>query len=66
MCSRIGFMKLTEDAELSPTNATFVGLLPVALLARSTMRGSSAVDWASAVGAVWNTYLKPRLVIRSE
>ena len=59
-------MKLTEEAELSPTNATFVGFVPVALLARSMMRGSSAVDWASAVGDVWKTYLKPRLVMRSE
>ena len=56
-CSRIGFMKLTEEAELSPTNATFVGFTPVALLDRSTIRGSSAVDWASAVGEVWKTYL---------
>ena len=57
VCSRIGFMKLTEEAELSPTNATFVGLLPVALVASSTIRGSSAVDCASAVGEVWKTYL---------
>src|SRR5258707_7043311 len=62
----MGFMKLTEEAELSPTNAPFVGFVPVALVARSTIRGSSAVDCASAVGAVWKTYLKPRLVIRSE
>ena len=59
-------MKLTEEAELSPTNATFVGLPAPALLARSTIRGSSAVAWASAVGDVWKMYLKPRPVIRSE
>ena len=59
-------MKLTDEAELSPTNATFVGRAPVALLARSTTRGSSAVACASAVGDDWKTYLKPRPVIRSE
>src|SRR5215813_12841963 len=65
-CSRNGFMKLTEAAELSPTKATFVGRAPVALLARSTIRGRSEVDWASAVGEDWKMYLKPRPVMRSE
>ena len=50
-------MKLTDEAELSPTKATFVGFAPVALVARSTTRGSRAVAWASAVGADWKTYL---------
>ena len=59
-------MKLTEDAELSPTNATLVGRLPVALVARSTTRGRSAVACASAVGDDWKMYLKPRPVMRSE
>ena len=59
-------MKLTEEAELSPMKATFVGRPLPALLARSTTRGSSAVAWASAVGEDWKTYLKPRPVIRSE
>jgi hypothetical protein len=62
----MGFMKLTAAAELSPTNATFVGRPLPALLARSTIRGSSAVACASAVGADWKMYLKPRPVIRSE
>jgi len=59
-------MKLTEEAELSPMNATFVGRPLPALLAKSTMRGSIAVACASAVGDDWKTYLKPRPVIRSE
>ena len=63
---RIAFMKLTEEAELSPTKATFVGLPAPDLVARSTTRGSRAVAWASAVGDVWKTYLNPRPVIRSE
>src|SRR5215472_9582489 len=65
-CSRIGFMKLTTAAELSPTKATLVGRAPVDLLARSTIRGNSAVACASAVGEDWKMYLKPRPVIRSE
>ena len=59
-------MKLTEEAELSPTKATFVGFPAPDLVARSTTRGSSAVAWDSAVGDDWKTYLKPRPVIKSE
>jgi hypothetical protein len=65
-CPRIGFMKLTDDAELSPTNATLVGRPLPAFAARSTTRGSIAVAWASAVGDDWKTYLNPRPVIKSE
>ncbi len=53
----MGFIKLTDEAELSPTKATLVGFTLVALVARSTMRGSSAVDCASAVGEDWKMYL---------
>src|SRR5438046_9104303 len=63
---RIAFMKLTEDAELSPTKPTFVGFPAPDLVARSTIRGSSAVAWVSAVGEVWKMYLNPRPVIKSE
>ena len=43
-----------------------VGRFPVAFSARSTMIGNVASACASAVGEDWNTYLKPRLVMRSE
>src|ERR1019366_2358262 len=55
-----------DDAELSPTMATFVGFLPLAFSASSMMIGTISSAWASAVGEDWNTYLSPRRVIASE
>ena len=58
--------KLTEEAVLSPMNATFVGFLPVAFCASSMTIGSICPAWRLAVGEDWKTCRKPRPVIRSE
>ena len=58
--------KLTEDAVLSPMNATLVGFFPDAFCASSMTIGNTSWACRSAVGEDWNTYLNPRPVMRSE
>ena len=67
MCSRSGFMKLTDDAVLSPMKATLVGFLPEPFSRQFhdhrqfflglTVGGRRGLEYV---------YLKPRPVIRSE
>ena len=63
--SRIGFTDATEAAVLSVMMATVFGRVPLAS-ASLIMTGSAISACAAAVAEVWNTYLKPRPVIRSE
>jgi hypothetical protein len=60
------FMKLTGEAVLSLRNATLVGRLPVDFSASARSAGTISLACVSAVGEVWKTNLKPRLVIMSE
>ncbi len=65
-CSRIGFMKLTEAAVLSPIDRHLGRPLAGGLLRQLHHVGTVSSACAPAVGEDWNTYLKPRPVIRSE
>ncbi len=63
----IGFMKLTDAAVLSPIDRDLGRPLAGGLLRQlHHRRHRSGRPAASAVGEDWNTYLKPRSVIRSE
>ena len=64
--SRIGLTEDCEDAVLSVMIAIFFGRLPEAASARRMISGTARSDMSPAVAEVWNTYLKPRLVMRSE
>ncbi len=64
--SFIGLTDATEAPVLSVMMATVLGLVPVALSAILTITGNDCSACEAAVAEVWNTYLKPREVIRSE
>ena len=51
---------------LSVMIATVLGFLPEAVSASFTIWGRACLACEPAVAEVWNTYLKPRSVIRSE
>ena len=64
--SRIGFTNDTEAAVLSITMPMVLGRCPDAFSASSSNAGSEPSACCTPVAEVWNTYLKPREVIRSE
>ena len=64
--SRIALADDTDAAVLSVTIATVLGFLPDAVSASFTICGRACFACDPAVAEVWNTYLNPRSVIRSE